>query len=76
MLGVINKIIVVLLGLSQGRRYLKDAATRCHKPLVVSMYEDFALIDFSFAPSASNLLADKDRQNAPCLDLIVTAQRD
>jgi hypothetical protein len=43
---------------------------------MVSMCEDFALIDFFFALSASILLADKDKLNAPYLDLIVTAQRD
>jgi len=75
MLGVIKKIIVVLLGLSQGGVII-GAATRCHKPLMVLMYEDFALIDFFFAPPANNLLAGKDKPNAPYLDLIVTAQRD
>lgn len=38
------------------------------------MYEDFAPIDFSFAPLAGTQLADKYKQNVPYLDLIVASQ--
>ncbi|KJH70962.1 hypothetical protein UH38_15350 [Aliterella atlantica CENA595] len=47
-----------------------------HKLLAVSMYEDFAPIDFSFAPLASNQLADKYKQIVPCPDLIVASLMD
>lgn len=51
-----------------------SVATKFDTVLPLPMYEAIAPIDFFSEPLANNWLADKDRQNDPSPDLIVTAQ--
>lgn len=55
------------------RSWLSDA-TGFYTVLLVLVYEVLAPIDFSFEPFANKWIGDKDRQNAPSPDLIVTAR--
>lgn len=51
-----------------------DVATSFGTVFLALMRVAIALVDFSFELLVGNSLADKCRQNAPCLDLIVPFQ--